>query len=78
VLFHLNGEPGPSAVTGVQGEVTDILLPSVGDVVSHRDGEGAPFTGRVTERVFNYDLSDGHGVIGAVSVTLFLDRLLVH
>ena len=78
VLFNLNGEPGPAAVTGVEGQVTDLLLPFPGDVVHHRAADGRFFTGKVTHRMFSYELPDGQAIDGAVSVTLFLDRLPLH
>lgn len=59
LAFRFNHEESPVAVTGVEGEVVDLLLPSVGDLVFHRDVNGRPFTGKVTERLFEYDLRDG-------------------
>ena len=78
VLFHFNHESEPIAVTGVEGDVTDILLPSVGDLVRHRDSKNNAFTGRVTERIFEYTIRRGMAVEGAVAVTLCLDRSVVH
>ena len=77
VLFRFNHEPGPTAVTGVEGDVTDLLLPAVGDVVRHRDAEGSPFEGKVTSRMFEYDMGQGNAVTGAVAVTLWMDRTVV-
>lgn len=79
VSFQFHGDKGPSAQTGVEGDVTDLVLPSVGDVVEHRDAAGAPFRGRVTERLFKYDLPNGTAVMrGMVSITLCMERTLVH
>lgn len=78
VLFHFNHELSPVAVTGVEGDVTDILLPCVGDIVKHRDSEGRPFEGKVTERIFQYDVKQGMAVSGAVAITICLDRSVVH
>jgi hypothetical protein len=75
VLFHFHDENEPAATTGVEGNVTDILLPSVGDVVRHRDSDGKFVLGRVTERVYMYDLPDGDNVQGSVIVTLTLRKL---
>ena len=76
--FRFNGDGLALAVTGVDGEISDVLLPSVGDVVEHRDDGGRPFRGRVTERVFNYDLEHGHSVGGTIAVTIYLDRMVIH
>ena len=78
VEFQLNNEPDACAVTGVEGEVLDLLLPSVGDIVSHRDVDGKPCIGRVTERMFSYHVPNGIEVDGTISVTLYLDRTQVH
>ncbi len=78
VLFHFNHEPGPLAVTGVEGDVTDLLLPAVGDIVRHRDADGNPFKGRVTDRIFDYDVKQGVNTNGAITITLCLDRTRVH
>jgi hypothetical protein len=73
VLFQFNHESVPAAVTGIEGDVADILLPAVGDLVRHTDS-GSPFQGRVTARMFEYDLPVGEDLDGKVSVTLCLDR----
>lgn len=78
ILFHFNNEPAPVAVTGIEGDVTSILLPSVGDLVRHSDVEGRPFEGKVTERQFVYDIPHGMAVDGVVAVTLCLDKTIVH
>ena len=78
VLFHFNHEPGPLAVTGVEGDVADLLLPAVGDIVRHRDLEGKPFEGKVTDRIFEYDVKHGVAITGAIAVTLCLDRTRIH
>lgn len=76
VEFLFNHEAKPSAVSGVEGEVTDFILPSVGDLVRHSDS-GAPFIGKVTERIFSYNLPEGSNIDGSVRVTLSLDRIVV-
>lgn len=73
LLFQFNHENSPAAATGIEGEVTDILLPAVGDFVRHSDS-GHPFQGLVTERQFTYDMPTGDDIEGTVSVTLCLDR----
>ena len=78
VLFHSNGETEPVTVTGIEGDVTDIILPSVGDIVRHRNSRGEPFQGKVTERQLVYNIKNGVAVDGVVSVTLCLDRTVVH
>ena len=77
VSFHFNHEQSPIAVTGIEGDVTDILLPHLGDLVQHRDAGGASFEGKVTNRIFKYDIPPGVAVSGAVVVTLCLDRTIV-
>ena len=42
VLFKFNHEEAPVAVTGVEGDFTDLILPFVGDVIRHRDTKGNP------------------------------------
>lgn len=74
VQFQFNHEPAPLAFTGVEGDVVDMLLPSVGDLVRHFDTAGAPFEGKVTDRTFSYDLPGGVAIQGTISVTLWLDR----
>ena len=78
VLFKFNHEAGPIAVTGVHGDIADVLLPIVGDLVQHKDVNGLPFEGRVTHRIFHHDVEHGVGVEGAVSVTLCLERTVIH
>lgn len=78
VSYRFNHEETPAAVTGVEGDVTDLLLPSVGDLVRHRDERGDLFEGKVTDRIFEYDIRHGVAVDGAISVTLCLDRTVVH
>lgn len=77
VLFQFNHEKVPAAVTGIEGEIADILLPCVGDTVQHSDS-GHPFEGQVTKRLFQYDLPVGEEIEGTVTVTLCLDRTVVH
>ena len=76
--FRFNGDGSALAVTGVDGEISDVLLPAVGDVVEHKNSDGKPFRGRVTERVFTYSIEDGHSVDGTICVKIFLDRTVVH
>ncbi|HVG27767.1 MAG TPA: hypothetical protein VM865_09190 [Acidobacteriaceae bacterium] len=78
VVFHFSDEDEPRATTGVEGAVTDFILPAIGDLVRHRDMHGHAVLGRVTERIYVYDLPDGVGVDGAVTVTLLLERVPVH
>ena len=78
LLFHFNGGTDPVVVTGIEGDVTDIILPSVGDLVKHRDMRGTAFEGKVTERQFVYDIRQGIAVSSAVAVTLCLDRTVSH
>jgi hypothetical protein len=78
VHFQLNNEPDACAVTGIEGDVTDFILPSVGDMVSHRDVDGKPCIGRVTERMYTYAVPNGIEVDGTVTVLLSLDRAPVH
>ena len=77
VLFKFNHENAPAAVTGVDGDIIDVLLPSVGDVVRHRDTQGSSFQGKVTNRICEYDLQQGLAVDGTIAVTLCLDRIAV-
>ena len=78
LCFHsFNHEAKPVAVTGVEGDLTDTLLPFVGDVVRHRDPEGTPFEGTLTKRIYTYDIKRGMAVDGAVVFTLRLDRNVV-
>ncbi len=76
VLFQFNHESEPAAVTGIEGEVTDIIMPDVGDLIAHSDS-GSPFRGKVTERRFKYTMPLGEDVDGSVEVTLCLDRTVL-
>jgi len=78
VYFQFITESQPSAFTGIEDGVTDLLLPSKGDLVTHRDVTGRAFTGVVSERKFSYDIPEGADVNGSVTVTLFLDRPRAH
>ncbi len=79
ISFHFNEAPQPSAVTGVEGNITDLILPAVGDVVEHRNASGVPFRGRVTDRIFRYNLPRGDAILqGDISVQLCLDRTTIH
>ena len=75
ILFHFMHEPELSAVTVAQGEMTDLLLPALGDTVSPTDFEGSRFRGSVVRRHFDYSLAQGHSgeeVDGTITVTLSL------
>lgn len=78
VYFQFITESRPSACTGIEDGVTDLLLPSKGDLVAHTDVGGKQFSGRVTERMFTYEMPAGIDVDGTVTVTLFLDRSQQH
>ena len=73
--FVLNGRDTPSAVTGVEGPVTDLIVPSPGDFVEHRDMDGHAILGRVARRSYRYGLADGDAVDGEVSVFIWLDEV---
>jgi len=72
IVFHFHDERRPAAVTEVEGEVTDMLLPGVGDTLSHADLDGSGFLAQVPGRHFEYDLEDGEDVSGRVSSILSL------
>ncbi len=74
VVFHFNDESRPAAVTEVDGAI-DILLPRVGDTISHRDLEGRQFRAQVLGRHFDYDLEDGEDIGGKITVVLSMKRL---
>lgn len=78
LVFHFKNELKPIAITGVEDHVTDLLLPSPGDTVTHQGFDGKPFTGRVADRTFCYDILPGPDTSGEVTVTLLLDRVVVH
>ena len=73
--FHFNDSDSPAAVSGVFGPVTDLILPCVGDIVRHRDDHGIVFMGKVTDKLFSYDITDGANVDGDVTVTVSMDRM---
>ncbi len=75
VLFQFAGTMEPKAVTEVEGDLCDVLLPMAGDAVSHRDFEGRRFEGEVLTRHFDYALSNGPDATGSIVVTLLLRRL---
>lgn len=75
VHFHFNKDENPVATTEVHGEITDVILPCVGDFVRHRHPGGERFMGKVTERIYDFDLPNGIDVRGTVTVTLCLDRM---
>ena len=76
--FYFKDDTEAVATTGVAGDVTDFILPSVGDLVWHHDSTGIPIMGKVTERVYIYRLAEGVDVDGSVQVTLMLDRVPIH
>lgn len=78
ILFHVSNEEMPAAVTEVEGEITDVMIPASGDTVSHRDLDGVKFRARVIGRHFDYSLSTGEDVTGTVTVVLTLERLKIH
>ena len=57
------------------GEVTDMLLPGVGDTLPHADLDGSRFLAQVPGRHFEYDLEDGEDISGHVTILLSLKRL---
>ena len=75
LFFQFNDQDKPAAITGVDGAVTDLILPCVGDLVRHRDAKGIAFTGNVTQRVYSYDLVDGPNVDGSVEVVICMERV---
>ncbi len=75
ILFHFHDQGSPSAVTEIEGPVTDIVLPTVGDTITHTDFEGARFRAQVLGRHFDYSLSDGEDVDGAITVVLTIKHL---
>ena len=78
ILFHFFNEPEPAAVTIAEGDITDMLLPLLGDTVCHRDPDGMRFRGAVVGRHFDYSLAsdpEGGAVDGTITVTLSLTRL---
>ena len=75
VLFHFHDAPRPSAVTEVEGSITDIVLPEVGDTIAHTDFEGRRFRGQVLGRHFDYSLQNGEDVAGSITVVLSLKRV---
>jgi hypothetical protein len=78
ILFHFFNENEPAAITVAEGNITDILVPLLGDTVCHRNAEGERFRGAVVGRHFDYSLaSDASGgeIDGTITVTLSLSRL---
>ena len=75
VVFQFEGDANPSAVTEVEGQITDMLLPTPGDTVSHINLEGKRFEGEVLRRHFDFSLEDGLDISGVVTVTLTLKRM---
>ena len=75
VQFHFNDQDEAAAITGVSGDVSDIILPCVDDLVRHRDKDGVVFVGRVTSRLYSYDIPDGNEVSGVITVIISMNRL---
>ncbi len=75
VVFHFHDEQSPAAVTEVEGAVTDILLPGVGDTLSHRDLDGRRFQAQVIGRHFDYSFDQGEDVDVSISIVLSMKRL---
>lgn len=73
--FVWNGERTPAAVTGVEGDVSTILLPDPGDFVEHHDVEGRTISARITHRVFRYGLANGVSPAGEVIVVLGMEKV---
>ena len=81
ILFHFANESEPSAVTVAEGSITDILLPQMGDTVTHTDFDGSRFRGCVIGRHFDYSLAqstDDEEIDGTITVTLSLGPMSVH
>ena len=76
ILFHFSDESQPAAITEVEGDVTDVLVPLMGDTVCHRNVEGERFRGQVIGRHFDYSLANGALTDGRITVTLSLDRVV--
>ncbi len=76
LLFHFYDEAEPAAVTEVEGAVTDVLVPLLGDTVSHRGFDGLRFRAQVVGRHFDYSLADGAGIDGTITVTLSMQRMM--
>ena len=75
ILFQFYNEGRPAAVTEVEGMVTDVLLPEVGDTLNHTDIEGNPFRAQVLGRHFDYALGQGKDVDGSLTVVLSMKRI---
>ncbi len=78
ILLHFFDSSQPSAVTAVDGDITDVMLPLLGDTICHRDAEGHRFRGAVIGRHFDYSLAsdpEGGQVDGTITVTLTLSHL---
>lgn len=75
VHFLFNDQDKPAATTGVCGAVSDFIVPGVGDMVRHCDDGGAVFLGRVSDRLYSYDITDGVNVDGDVTITLSMSRV---
>ncbi len=75
VVFHFHDEQNPVAVTEVEGAVTDMVLPEVGDTLSHRDLDGRQFQAQVIGRHFEYSFDQGEDVDGSISIMLSMKRL---
>lgn len=75
VHFQFNDQDEAAVITGVSGDVSDIILPCVDDLVHHRDQDGVVFVGRVTSRLYSYDVPDGNQVSGVVTAIISMDRV---
>ncbi len=78
VLFHFTDEADPAAVTAVDGDVTDLMLPGLNDTICHNDFSGRRFRAKVVGRHFDYRFAIGEEIDGAITVTLSLARLQSH
>lgn len=75
IQFQFEDETTAAATTGVQGDVTDFLLPCSGDIVRHCYEDGRPFVGQVIARTLSYDVPSGIGVPGLIMVTALLRKI---
>ncbi len=75
VVFQFHTEREAAAVTEIEGDVSDVVLPQVGDTVTHRDLEGHSFRAQILGRHFHYELNDGENVQGSITIVLSMKRL---
>lgn len=78
LCFRMEDDREPTTITGVEGAVTDLIVPCVGDFVQHCDKAGRPFVARVIGRFYSYSIPSGEDVDGSVTVTLDLEKMTVH